>query len=49
MTFYPGRSRTILTDVIALAVEQGRPFDVEVDFISALGISKRVRSMAKLN
>lgn len=48
MTFYPGRSRATLSDAIALAIEQGRPFDEEVDFVSAVGTSKRVRSMGEL-
>lgn len=48
MSFYPDRSRATLTDAIALAVEQGRPFDEEVDFISATGKPKRVRSMGEL-
>lgn len=48
MTFYPGRSRAMLSDAIALAIEQGRPFDEEVDFVSAVGTPKRVRSMGEL-
>lgn len=48
MTFYPGRSRAILSDAITLAIEQGRSFDEEVDFVSAVGVSKRVRSMGEV-
>ncbi|RYF14812.1 MAG: GAF domain-containing protein [Oxalobacteraceae bacterium] len=48
MTFYPGRSRAILSDAITLAIEQGRSFDEEVDFVSAVGASKRVRSMGEV-
>lgn len=48
MSFYPGRSRATLSDVISLAIEQGRPFDEEVDFVSAVGTTKRVRSMGEL-
>lgn len=48
MTFYPDRSRTILADAITLAIDQGRPFDEEIDFISATGVAKRVRSMGEV-
>ncbi|WP_242181720.1 sensor domain-containing diguanylate cyclase [Sphingomonas sp. CARO-RG-8B-R24-01] len=48
MSFYPGRSRTTLTDALDLAIRQGRPFDEEVDFVSATGTAKRVRSMGEV-
>jgi diguanylate cyclase (GGDEF)-like protein len=48
MSFYPDRSRAILNDAIALAVDQGRAFDEEADFISATGRPKRVRCMGEL-
>jgi diguanylate cyclase (GGDEF)-like protein len=48
MSFYPDRSRVILADAIALAIEQGRAFDEEADFISATGKLKRVRCMGEL-
>ncbi|RSU45761.1 diguanylate cyclase [Sphingomonas sp. S-NIH.Pt15_0812] len=48
MNFYPDRSRAILSDAIALAVDQGRAFDEEADFISATGRPKRVRCMGEL-
>lgn len=48
MTFYPARSRTLLANAVDLAVQQGRPFDEEVDFVSATGASKRVRSMGEV-
>lgn len=48
MEFYPGRSRAILSDAINLAIEQGRPFDEEIDFVSAFGAAKRVRSMGEV-
>lgn len=48
MTFYPDRSRAILTDAITLATEQGRPFDEEIDFVSATGVAKRVRSIGEV-
>ena len=48
MSFYPARSRAILADAIALAIDQGRAFDEEADFISATGKPKRVRCMGEL-
>lgn len=48
MSFYPDRSRAVLAHAIALAVEQGVPFDEEADFISATGMPKRVRCMGEL-
>jgi len=47
-SFYPGRARRVLSDAVALAIEQGRSFDEEVDFVSALGTPKRVRSMGEV-
>ena len=48
MAFYPGPSRVRLEAAVAAAIEQGRPFDEEIDFTSALGVPKRVRSMGEV-
>ncbi len=48
LSFYPSRARRTLADAIALAIEQGRPFDEEVDFVSARGTPKRVRCMGEM-
>jgi diguanylate cyclase (GGDEF)-like protein len=48
LSFYPGRARRALSDAVALAIEQGRPFDEEIDFVSARGTPKRVRCMGEV-
>lgn len=48
LSFYPPRSRALLTAALAQAVETGAPFDLELDFVSARGETLRVRSLGEV-
>ncbi len=47
MDFYPPHARTIVSNALAEAIEQGGPFDFEADFITATGRHRRVRSIGE--
>jgi len=47
-SYYPEYARTLLTEEIGQAIETGRPFEVETDFISATGVQKRIRTMGEV-
>ena len=44
---YPPRSRAALTEAMTRTIELGEPFDLELDFITAAGEQRRVRSMGE--
>lgn len=46
--FYPEHARGVISAALASTIETGTPFDVEVDFISARGVKRRVRSVGEL-
>ena len=48
MGFYPPHARDTLTDSLASTLETGRPFDIEVDFLTAGGEARRVRVLGEL-
>lgn len=48
LDFYPGEARVIVTSALADAIETGKPFAVETDFITARGEPRRVRSMGEI-
>jgi PAS domain S-box-containing protein len=45
LDFYVGTSRTLLENALREAVEQAKPYDLELEFISAKGIHKWVRTI----
>lgn len=47
LDFYPEPDRTVLAGAIERAVNQGRPYDLELDFITAKGRLRRVRAIAE--
>ena len=46
--FYPPASRAVVSESLAHTIETGQPFDMEVDFVSATGVERRVRSMGEI-
>ena len=44
LTFYPGRSRVLIETAVRKAVEQAKPYDLELEFTSAKGVHKWVRT-----
>jgi signal transduction histidine kinase/PAS domain-containing protein/ActR/RegA family two-component response regulator len=47
LEFYPGESRTRIAAAVKEAVEHGTPYDLELEFISARGVHKWVRSICR--
>jgi signal transduction histidine kinase/CHASE3 domain sensor protein/ActR/RegA family two-component response regulator len=47
LEFYPGESRTRIEAAVKAAVEHGTPYDLELEFISAKGAHKWVRSICQ--
>lgn len=47
LDFYPVASRGTVSEGLARAAEQGQPFDIEVDFVSATGVHRRVRTIGE--
>lgn len=47
LDFYPVSSRAVVADSLARAGEQGQPFDIEVDFVSATGVHRRIRTIGE--
>lgn len=47
LDFYPVSSRAVVSESLARAGEEGQPFDIEVDFVSATGVHRRVRSIGE--
>lgn len=47
MGFYPPHARAVVNATLARAVERGGPFDFEVDFVTATGRHRRVRSIGE--
>ncbi len=47
LDFYPPHARTIVETAMAKTFAEGVPFDVEVDFVTATGEPRRVRSMGE--
>ena len=48
LQFYPPHARALIGAALAATIETGKPFDVEADFVSAIGRQKRIRSMGEL-
>jgi diguanylate cyclase (GGDEF)-like protein len=48
MGFYPLHSQDMLRDSMASTMETGRPFDIELDFLTAKGDPRRVRVLGEL-
>lgn len=48
LDFYPPKARAIISDALARVIETGATMDVEVDFTTAQGARRRVRSMGEL-
>ena len=48
LDFYPPHARAIVSDALARLIDEGRPLDIETDFITATGDLRRVRSIAEL-
>jgi len=44
LRFYPPHHRAMVSEQLAVTVETGRPFDFQVDFVTATGDHRRVRS-----
>jgi PAS domain S-box-containing protein len=44
MTFYTGTSQTLIETALREAVEQAKPYDLELEFVSAKGVHKWVRT-----
>lgn len=47
LDFYPVTARAVVSESLARASEDGQPFDIEVDFVSATGLHRRVRSIGE--
>lgn len=47
LDFYPPRSRKVIRCAIQAAIEEWKPYDVEVDFTNAAGRTLRVRAMGE--
>ncbi|MEI2781629.1 MAG: PAS domain S-box protein [Candidatus Competibacter sp.] len=45
LSFYPGESRTRIEAAVEAAIERGTPYDLELEFISAKGTPKWVRTI----
>ncbi|MES2339533.1 MAG: diguanylate cyclase [Pseudomonadota bacterium] len=48
LDFYPDHARATVSQALAATMDTGAPFDIEVDFITARGRKRRVRSMGEL-
>ena len=48
LAFYPPHARGEVTGALAQTIEHGTPFAVEVDFVTAIGEQRRVRSIGEL-
>ena len=48
LDFYPGEARAVVSSALTHAVETGEPFAVETDFLTAKGVSRRVRSIGEV-
>lgn len=48
LDFYPPKARGTITEALARVIETGATMDVEVDFTTAQGSRRRVRSMGEL-
>ena len=48
LSFYPPSDRAILSAAVEQAISTGRSYDLEVDFITAKGRSRRVRAMGEV-
>ncbi|MEJ0035791.1 MAG: ATP-binding protein [Gammaproteobacteria bacterium] len=47
LTFYPGESRQRLQTALQEALTHGTPYDLELEFVSALGVRKWVRTISR--
>ncbi len=47
LTFYPGESRTKIEAAVKAVIEHGTPYDLELEFVSASGTHKWVRTIGQ--
>ena len=47
LTFYPGESRAKIETAVKLMIEHGTPYDLELEFVSAKGVPKWVRTIGQ--
>ncbi len=48
LEFYPPHARALVAQSLANTIETGRSMDIEVDFLTAQGVPRRVRSIGEL-
>lgn len=48
LNFYPEHARAVVSAGLSQTMETGAPFDAETDFVSAIGVKRRVRVLAEL-
>ncbi len=48
LDYYPEHARATVSSALASVIETGTPFDIEVDFVTARGRKRRVRTMGEL-
>ncbi|MHA6722369.1 diguanylate cyclase domain-containing protein [Sphingomonas sp. RS2018] len=47
LRFYPEPDRQVIAAAVKRAIDEGRPYDLELDFVTATGRKRRVRAMAE--
>jgi PAS domain S-box-containing protein len=47
LSFFPGESRAAIEQAVKAAVEEGRPYDLELEFVSARGVHKWIRTVGQ--
>ena len=48
LSFYPAHARPAVEAAVARAIDDGKPFELEMDFVTSCGDYRRVRSMGEL-
>ena len=48
LEFYPPYARATVAQALATTIETGAPMDIEVDFVTAQGLQRKVRSIGEL-
>lgn len=48
LDFYPPHARAVVTQALATTIETGAPMDVEVDFVTANNLPRKVRAIGEL-
>jgi len=47
LTFYKEKDRAAIGEAVRLAVSEGRPYDLELEIVSAKGVSKWIRTLGR--